>query len=397
MYNLYEKEGISIDEFIKILRYLENYVYRRAICGIPTNSLNKTFATFMKYIDQDNIVDSVNAHFLLLDTYKRFPTDEEFETEFVKKDLYNTRSIKYALDKLENLNRKEKVNVDDYTIEHIMPQNMNLSDEWKQELGPDWKKIQEIYLHTIGNLTLTGYNSELSDRPFYDKQTIEGGFNDSPIRLNQGLSNIEHWNRNEIEKRAKEIVEKAKHVWDIPVVDNKTLNKYRVKHLKQAGKIPHNLMDLIKNESSLVSAPTNNTYVRFKPKFLMDLQSDLIANGYISNDYDLQNGSLFWFEFEIGLNSIRFGFLIGHHKNQDARKRIHEVFSQFTHYFPNVDRKLRTYWHTCFSKTIVTSEDYEQLAEDDYTELYDFVEVNFRELIDNDLPKIKEAIYALVN
>lgn len=166
------------DAFIKIVRFIEAYVFRRAICAIPTNSLNKTFATFMKSVDKNNYLESVMAQFMLLPSYRRFPSDGEFIKEFRTRDLYNIPRRSYWLRRLENYNRKERVEIDQYTIEHIMPQNPNLSEEWKRELGADWERIQESWLHTLGNLTLTGYNSEYSDRPFVEKRDMENGFKD---------------------------------------------------------------------------------------------------------------------------------------------------------------------------------------------------------------------------
>ena len=133
-----------------------------------------------------------------MDSYKRFPNDAEFIRELVVKEVYNFRNRNYLLSKLENFNRKELVNVDDYTIEHIMPQYPELSKEWQSMLGENWKEVQEKYLHTLGNLTLTGYNSELSDKPFSQKKAMTGGFNDSPIRLNEFLRKVDVWNAENI-------------------------------------------------------------------------------------------------------------------------------------------------------------------------------------------------------
>jgi predicted transport protein len=160
-------------------------------------------------------------------SYKRFPNDTEFEKEIVTKDVYNFRSRNYLLSRLENYNRKEPVNIDDYTIEHILPQNPQLSFEWQKMLGEQWKDIQEQYLHTLGNLTLTGYNSELSDRPFNLKKTIEGGFNDSPIRLNEFLRKIDLWNEEQIQLRAKELAEKARQIWFAPNLSQDILEQYK--------------------------------------------------------------------------------------------------------------------------------------------------------------------------
>ncbi len=214
-------------DFIQILKLIESYVFRRVICGIPTNSLNKTFATLSRQIEKDNYLESVQVAFLTKNSYRRFPGDDEFWSEFVSKDVYNFRSRLYMLRKLENHGRKEKVAVEGYTIEHILPQNPNLSWEWQSELGENWKEIQSRYLHSIGNLTLTGYNPELSDRSFQIKRDMEGGFRDSPIRLNRSLANLNSWGAREIEDRALVLWDLAIKIWPIPVLSDETLQKYQ--------------------------------------------------------------------------------------------------------------------------------------------------------------------------
>ncbi len=227
IYDDYIAGSIQKHEFVEIISLVENYVFRRAICGIPTASLNKTFATLYKSIQKVNYLEGVKVSFQLLDSYKRFPSDSEFVKEIVAKDVYNFRSRNYLLSKLENYNRKEQVNVDDYTIEHIMPQNPDLSAEWKKMLGDSWKNIQDQYLHSLGNLTLTGYNSELSDRPFSQKKAIEGGFNDSPIRLNDYMRKVDVWNEEQIQSRAKELSVKAKQIWFAPNLSQEVLDRYK--------------------------------------------------------------------------------------------------------------------------------------------------------------------------
>jgi predicted transport protein len=133
----------------------------------------------------------------------------------------------YWLRKLENYNRKERVEIDEYTIEHIMPQNPNLSKEWKRELGSDWERVHETWLHTLGNLTLTGYNSEYSDRPFLEKRDMENGFKDSPIKLNHSLINIDIWNEESIIERSKVLSEVALKVWKYPKLSNEVIDLYR--------------------------------------------------------------------------------------------------------------------------------------------------------------------------
>lgn len=227
VYNDYSSDLITKEEFSKIISLVENYVFRRAICGIPPNSLNKTFATVYKSIQKTNYLEGVQAAFQLMGSYKRYPTDAEFEKEIVAKDVYNFRNRNYLLSRLENYKRKEPVNIDDYTIEHILPQNTDLSKDWRIMLGVNWKEIQEQYLHSLGNLTLTGYNSELSDRPFSQKKTIEGGFNDSPIRLNEFLRKVDVWNEAQIQLRAEELANKAKKIWFAPNLSQALLDIYK--------------------------------------------------------------------------------------------------------------------------------------------------------------------------
>jgi|CXWL01.1.fsa_nt_gi uncharacterized protein with ParB-like and HNH nuclease domain len=222
----YDKNEITRDELLEIFLMVESYVFRRAICGIPTNSLNKTFANLASEINHDDYLESIKAAFNLKETYRQFPNDVEFRQQFIIKQVYNLKIIKYLLSKLENYERKEHVNVEDYTIEHIMPQNKNLSQEWRNELGENWIDIHDKYLHTLGNLTFTGYNSELSDKSFLEKRNMKGGFADSPIRLNSTLSSLEHWNKEEILKRANSIIDKAIEIWKFPKLPSEVLAKY---------------------------------------------------------------------------------------------------------------------------------------------------------------------------
>ncbi len=227
LYHDYKKQILSADELLKIVRLVESYVFRRAVCGIPTNSMNKTFGNFSRNLKKDRYLESVQASFLLLPSYRRFPDDEEFKREIKLKDLYNFRSRSYWLRRLENYDRNERVPVNEFTIEHIMPQNENLSVEWKAELGPEWERVQKIYLHTLGNLTLTGYNSEYSDRPFKEKRNMKGGFVESPLRLNREIAHQEHWTEQEILNRAESLSTQAANVWFAPVVQLSILEAYK--------------------------------------------------------------------------------------------------------------------------------------------------------------------------
>jgi uncharacterized protein with ParB-like and HNH nuclease domain/predicted transport protein len=229
LYHDYATGLLPKSDLLRAARLVESYVFRRSVCGIPTNSMNKTFATFGRALKKERYLESIEAHFLLLPSYRRFPNDEVFRREIQTRDLYNFRNRSYWLRRMENYGRKERVIVDEYTIEHIMPQNDNLSESWKAELGPDWEPVHTTYLHTLGNLTLTGYNPELSDRPFADKQTMKGGFAESPLRLNQGLGSVARWNREAILERAGRLAALATTVWPAPTLPPEVLGAFKAK------------------------------------------------------------------------------------------------------------------------------------------------------------------------
>jgi uncharacterized protein with ParB-like and HNH nuclease domain/predicted transport protein len=227
LYRDYAAEVITRDDLLEIVRMIEAYVFRRAICAVPTNSLNKTFSTFTRELKRDRYLESVKAHFLNMKSYRRFPRDEEFFARMQERDLYNFRSRTYWLRKFENHGRKERVRVNDYTIEHILPQNENLSQAWRGVLGESWKAVQEKWLHTIGNLTLTGYNSEYSDRSFIEKRDMKGGFKESPLRVNHGLGQLDTWNEAAITSRAERMAKQAAGVWAAPALPSDILASYQ--------------------------------------------------------------------------------------------------------------------------------------------------------------------------
>lgn len=230
MYHDYKKQVLSKTDFLKSVRLLESYIFRRGVCAIPSNSMNKTFANFTKNVQKENYFESIQAVFLGLPSYRRFPSDDEFGRDLRIRDLYNFRSRSYWLRRLENHGRKERVAVDEYTIEHILPQNENLSLQWKESLGEDWKRIQKTWLHTLGNLTLTAYNSDFSDRPFKEKREMpnspEKGFRQSPLKLNQGLSILENWNEASIKSRADRLANLAVELWSAPDLPKDILEHY---------------------------------------------------------------------------------------------------------------------------------------------------------------------------
>ena len=227
VHNDYAEGVISEDDLKLIIKLCISYVFRRSICDIPTNSLNKTFATLRNEIRVDDYVNSIKAFFVMRDDYKEFPNDDKFTAAFVARDIYTMRSRNFILSHLENYGNKSPIIIENYTIEHIMPQNSNLSPEWQQMLGTNWREVQKTYLHTIGNLTLTAYNSEMSDHPFMVKMDMEGGFKESALRLNAYVVKLTEWNEQRIKERAALLADKAKQIWAFPNMTAAELAPYQ--------------------------------------------------------------------------------------------------------------------------------------------------------------------------
>lgn len=226
-YRQYEAKVLTLEDLLEVVRMVEAYVFRRTVCSVPTNSMNKTFANLARSLKADRYLESLKAAFLMMKSYRRFPGDDEFIAKIQDRDLYNFPRRTYWLRRFENFGRKERVVVDDYTIEHIMPQNENMPKAWQEALGPDWVAVRERWLHTLGNLTLTGYNSEYSDKSFTEKRDMEGGFKESPLRVNQGLGQVDTWNEDQIKLRAEKLAKTAANVWSSPVLPKAVLETYQ--------------------------------------------------------------------------------------------------------------------------------------------------------------------------
>ncbi|MDD6285084.1 MAG: DUF262 and DUF1524 domain-containing protein [Methanobacteriaceae archaeon] len=252
VYEDFINEIISKDSLTEIIELIESYIIRRNICDIPTNSLNKTFATLHDNMNEvfntvnveinDEIyMDTFKTILILKDRYRRFPKDDEIIKELKYKDIYNLRTRNHILSKLENYNHKEIIDIEKCTIEHIMPQNENLSQKWIDDLGDNWRDIQREYLHTLGNLTLTNYNSELSDSSFLEKKTMKGGFCDSKIQLSKSLCKLDKWNQEQIEARTKDLSEKFINIWKYPEVDDGIIDN--IKNLEEKKSTTYNISD----------------------------------------------------------------------------------------------------------------------------------------------------------
>lgn len=218
LYDDYSRQILIKEDFKKILQVVISYLWRRAICEIPTNSLSKTFATLYQAVDKDDYVNSVIKAFVFKSSYKRFPSDYEVREKLQTKDIYHFRLRKYLLEALENYYHKEPIdlNTANYTIEHIMPQNIEHNLLWQQMLGEDWQEVHSLYLHTLGNLTITGYNAEMSNKSFGEKVNGESGFKHSHLKLNESIAQCDVWNKKSIQRRTNILTDIILKIWKYP-------------------------------------------------------------------------------------------------------------------------------------------------------------------------------------
>lgn len=218
LYDDYSRQILIKEDFKKILQVVISYLWRRAICEIPTNSLSKTFATLYQAVDKEDYVNSIIKAFVFKSSYKRFPSDYEVREKLQTKDIYHFRLRKYLLEALENYYHKEPIdlNTANYTIEHIMPQNIEHNLSWQQMLGEDWQEVHSLYLHSLGNLTITGYNAEMSNKSFVEKVNGESGFKHSHLKLNESIAQSDVWNKKAIQRRTNILTDIILKIWKYP-------------------------------------------------------------------------------------------------------------------------------------------------------------------------------------
>ena len=228
---VYEDYSINLIDkptFISVLSLVQSFTFRRFILGLPTNALNKIFMTLYDKVEQDNYLISIQKSLMQRSGVQRFPRNTETINALKEKDVYNIKpkNRTYLLERIENFQNTEPVIIEgnsDITIEHIFPQNPD--PKWKIELGADeYNFIKENYLNTIGNLTLSGNNGKLGNKPFADKQVMnvdgkEQGYKFSRLWLNRDLKEKTKWDKEEIEIRANQIAERFLKIWEIPDIE----------------------------------------------------------------------------------------------------------------------------------------------------------------------------------
>lgn len=215
------------------LELLESYLLRRAICGWPSHNHWSIFARLAYRLDAANPLESLKVGLVLLRDAYRFPSNEEFHSALVGMDLYSKRVCFGLLERLENAGSREVTDTSSLTIEHILPQNEKLSLSWRRMLGENWQEIQQTRLHRLGNLTLTGYNSSYSDRPFEEKKNLPNGFRSSAVRLNTYVSEQETWTADQIDARGKSLAARALGLWPVPIVSQEVLDRAELKEKQE--------------------------------------------------------------------------------------------------------------------------------------------------------------------
>jgi len=253
LYDRYEyQETLNEDELIKCLRHVESYLVRRSACNRHSGAYWSNFLRISQRLSEENgeILDSFIVQLVTLSERAQLPKDEEFKNALLTGDMYFPKVIRPLLERLENADprnyseqSKERTSMKKLSIEHILPQNKNLDISWQEMLGEKWSDIQKEVGHQLGNLTLTGYNTLLSDRGFTEKKTMEDGFQDSPLKLNQYVKEQTEWTQTQISTRSAELTNQALQIWPYPKVDSAALKREKERNLvrQSTGRTPEDL------------------------------------------------------------------------------------------------------------------------------------------------------------
>lgn len=233
LYDFHENGQLSQDEFIRAVELVESYLLRRAVLGLQTRGYWSVFARIAHDLNHESVFKSLQAAFARLRGNNRFPNDEEFRRGLQEHDLYGLRVCKHILDRLENAGYKEPSPVQNYSIEHIMPVEITGSLQWQEMLGENWEEIHSAWLHRLGNLTLTAYNSTYLNRPFEEKKTVEGGFQQSAVRLNKDVRDAARWTIAEIQARGNRLATRALDIWAHHEADAESIQAADIHELKR--------------------------------------------------------------------------------------------------------------------------------------------------------------------
>ena len=219
------------------MELIESYLLRRAVLGLQTRGYWSVFARIAHDLNHESVFESLQVALARQRGNNRFPSDEEFSRELQERDLYSLRVCKHILDRLENAGYQEPSPVRDYSIEHIMPQEITSALEWQEMIGENFANHHAVWVHRLGNLTLTAYNSTYSNRPFEEKKAIEGGFRHSAVRLNEDVRAVERWTPAEIEARGERLAARALEIWPHHEADAKSIQAADIRDLRERASI----------------------------------------------------------------------------------------------------------------------------------------------------------------
>lgn len=226
----YEKGIIDMDTLEKVLEFLQNYSIRRIVCEINSNSLRGLYKSLYNRLysvetNKNSYYDTLVSFFMQITSKDALPEDKHFVECLKYNNLYRKNACcKFLLAGIENQG-KEKLEISNLSIEHIMPQNKNISKSWQDMLGEDWEIVKDKYLHTLGNLSLTGYNSELGDRTFSEKKKLVRDANTKVIILFEDVLDKDEWNQTTIENRADRLSNEILKLY--PIVKPEKLVEYK--------------------------------------------------------------------------------------------------------------------------------------------------------------------------
>jgi len=225
----YKEEKIDGKELVKIYEIVETYLTRRIICNIPTTGMNQLFATLHKDIinylseyPKEKYSDVLGYILVKKAGGLRMPKESEIKNAIKNNPIYQQRNhyINFILSSIDDQSKEsnllKQMNSGDVqlSIEHIMPKK--LSESWIQLLGENHNLIYQQYIDTLPNLTLTGYNSKYSNSDFSLKKSIENGFNDSPLLINQFIKKEVNWDKESLEKREFWWFNQIEKIWPLP-------------------------------------------------------------------------------------------------------------------------------------------------------------------------------------
>jgi len=218
---------INLEDLNHLINIFSSYIIRRQFCSLPSASLNKAFVSLInKSGNANNIKESILASLLTFENTQRFPNDVEFKESFITRNFYDMKAKNAILEIIENHANKTKIEFSNYTVVHILPQGDNIPVVWREALGDDWKNKFKTWVQTIGNITLTLYNSELNNHSFEEKKTMDGGFMESQLKLNKFVVKCAEWNDQKIKARAQDLFDYCLVIWERPNIEQNILEKY---------------------------------------------------------------------------------------------------------------------------------------------------------------------------